>query len=86
VLQDREVQQLVGETAIHVSAVSGEGLGDLRQALALRLFGEAPQDYAGPFVFTRRQLAFLNQVRQLLGGNGPACYADARKVLEVLLG
>lgn len=85
VLEDEEVRGLLGEAPVHTSAVTGQGLEDLRRALGSRLFGEVPQNYAGPVVFTRRQVALLSRASGSLVAEGSAGRPEALRALEALL-
>jgi len=85
-LDDEEVEQLVGGTPIRTSAVNGEGLTELRRALASQLFGEVPEHYSGPVVFARRQVVLLSRAQKTLEAEGIAAQTEAVRVLEALLG
>ena len=84
-LDDEEVEQLVGGTPIPTSAVNGEGFTELRRALASQLFGEVPEHYSGSVVFTRRQVVLLSRAREILEAQGTAVHTDAVRVLGALL-
>jgi tRNA modification GTPase len=85
-LSDQEVSRLVGQTPVHTSAVSGEGIEHLRRELGRRLFGDVLESHAGPVVFTRRQAQLLSQARQALAGEGGNDRARALVTLQNLLG
>ena len=85
-LSDEEVSQLLGQTPVHTSAVTGEGMDQLRGELRHRLFGDIPESHGGPVVFTRRQAQLLTQARDALASAGENGRARALAALQELLG
>ena len=85
VLQNEEAEQLVGAKPVHTSAVTGQGMEDLRRALGSQLFGEAPEGHTGPVVFARRQLVLLSRAHEVLEAEGAGGRVDAVRALEALL-
>jgi tRNA modification GTPase len=80
-LSDDEVSRLLGQRPVHTSAVTREGMDELRRELRHRLFGDVPESHRGPVVFTRRQAELLTQARDALA---PAAGGDRAKALAAL--
>jgi tRNA modification GTPase len=85
-LSDEEVSQLLGQTPVHTSAVTGEGIDGLRRELGRRLFGDLPGSHGGPVVFTRRQKQLLTQAWEALAEAGANPQEKALAALQELLG
>ena len=85
-LSDEEVRGLLGQTPVHTSAVTGDGIDQLRRELRRRLFGEVPESQGGPVVFARRQAQLLTQAREALARAGENGRAEALAAFRHLRG
>jgi tRNA modification GTPase len=65
VVSDTEVMEVLGDTPLRVSAVTGQGVEALRRRLAAELFG-TPSPPGAPVVFTARQRDLLAAARAAL--------------------
>ena len=85
-LSEEEVTRMLGQTPVHTSAVTGEGIDGLRRELGRRLFGDLPESHGGPVVFTDRQQRLLSQAWEAISSGGGDDRAGALAALQELLG